>query len=48
MTIEHVVVLMMETRSFDFVLGYSEHPDARFEDSAARLIWATAPTMDSS
>lgn len=29
--IEHVVVLMLENRSFDHLLGYLDHPDKRFE-----------------
>jgi phospholipase C len=29
--IDHVVVLCLENRSFDHVLGFLEHPDARFE-----------------
>ena len=28
--IEHIVVLMMENRSFDHLLGYLDHPDPRF------------------
>lgn len=31
MEIEHVVVLCLENRSFDHMLGYLEHPDPRFE-----------------
>ena len=29
-TIDHVVVLMMENRSFDHLLGFLDHPDPRF------------------
>ncbi|MGH9178741.1 MAG: alkaline phosphatase family protein, partial [Acidimicrobiales bacterium] len=29
--VEHVVVLMLENRSFDHVLGFLEHPDQRFD-----------------
>jgi phospholipase C len=28
--IEHIIVLMMENRSFDHLLGYLDHPDSRF------------------
>ena len=28
--IEHIIVLMMENRSFDHLLGYLDHPDPRF------------------
>ena len=29
--IEHVVVVMLENRSFDHVLGYLDHPNAQYE-----------------
>ena len=31
MPIEHVVVLMLENRSFDHMLGFLDHPDPQFE-----------------
>ena len=40
MTIEHVVVLMLENRSFDHLLGFLDHPDPRFEG----LLHGAAPT----
>lgn len=30
-TIDHVVVLALENRSFDHLLGYLDHPDSRYE-----------------
>jgi phospholipase C len=29
--IEHFIVLMLENRSFDHMLGYLEHPDDTFD-----------------
>src|SRR3954454_9901054 len=31
MQVDHVVVLCLENRSFDHMLGYLDHPDPRFE-----------------
>lgn len=31
MNVEHVVVLMLENRSFDHLLGYLRHPDPKFD-----------------
>ena len=49
--IEHVVVLMLENRSFDHMLGFLPHPDATFAGLGPRThqnvgasgvpIWAT-------
>ena len=33
--IDHVVVLALENRSFDHLLGYLDHPDPRFDGAAA-------------
>jgi phospholipase C len=43
--IEHFIVLMLENRSFDHMLGYLDHPDASF-DGAGKL--ANPPTTNDS
>ena len=36
--IEHVVVLMLENRSFDHLLGYVPHPDQKFDGLVGRTL----------
>ena len=37
--IDHVIVLVLENRSFDHMLGYLQHPDAAF-DGAGKVGWS--------
>lgn len=51
--IEHVVVLALENRSFDHMLGYLDHPDPRFDGLSgpgpyANPGWAGAPPVAAS
>lgn len=32
---EHIIVLMLENRSFDHLLGFLDHPDPAFFDHVA-------------
>ncbi|GAB2791753.1 alkaline phosphatase family protein [Amycolatopsis magusensis] len=36
-SVDHVIVLMMENRSFDHLLGFLDHPDPGFESAAGAL-----------